>query len=225
VVGFDAPLLVVNPTGRRRSEADLSRAFAAQHAGVYPTNTAMPHFAEGGRAARLARRYDLAIDATVPWAAGQRRALEVYPHSASVALFDLDFILKYKGQRGRTLESRRAALDRLVHLLSGLHSQDGLPPLTAPDGFASLRNEIARAPTGAALRRLEDPIDAIVCAYVAMLFVAGRTRVIGDAATGAIVTPIQERHRALLGLPPCSTHAENPQQSGSQICWEEPGSH
>ena len=59
VVAFDAPLHVVNATGRRPCEAELTRAFAAQHAGTYPSNTGMPHFADGGRAARLARRYEL----------------------------------------------------------------------------------------------------------------------------------------------------------------------
>src|SRR5487761_2187587 len=61
LVGLDAPLRVVNPTGRRKCESDLTRAFAGQHAGAYPSNTGLPHFADGGRAARLARRYGRAL--------------------------------------------------------------------------------------------------------------------------------------------------------------------
>jgi predicted RNase H-like nuclease len=216
VVGLDAPLLVLNPTGRRACEAELTRAFGAQHAGAYPTNTGMAHFAGGGRGAQLARRHGLDIVATTPFAAGQRRALEVYPHSAAVALFDLDFVLKYKARSGRSLETRRVALDRLVELLTTLADRPGLPRLAAADGFASLRTQIAQTPTGAALRRLEDPIDAIVCAYVARLFVEGLTHVFGDAENGAIVTPIQERHRELLDLrAPCAAHARTP---SSGIC-------
>ncbi len=225
VVAFDAPLHVVNPTGRRPCEAALTRAFAGQHAGTYPSNTGLAHFADGGRAAALARRYGLATDATVPAAPGQRRALEVYPHSTAVALFDLDQVLKYKARKGRSLASRQAALDRLVQLLSGLADsagRPGLPRLHAPELFTSLRRDIAAAATGAALRRLEDPIDAIVCAYAGALFLAGRTCVIGDNETGAIVTPVQERHRALLGWPPCAAHAGDP--ATSQICWADPGS-
>ncbi len=218
VVALDAPLHVVNPSGRRRCEAELSRAFAGQHAGTYPSNTGLPHFADGGRAARLARRYGLAIDASVAPAAGQRRAVEVYPHSATVALFDLDHVLKYKARRGRTLATRRAALDRLVELLAGLAAPSTLPRLHAGDGFAPLRREVAAAATGAALRRLEDPIDAIVCAYVGTLFLAGLACVIGDSETGAIVTPVQERHRRLLGWPPCRNHAGDPARAGAQIC-------
>src|SRR6185437_13321952 len=51
VVGLDAPLLVENPTGRRPCEAQLTRAFGPQHAATYPSNTGLPAFADGGRAA------------------------------------------------------------------------------------------------------------------------------------------------------------------------------
>jgi predicted RNase H-like nuclease len=223
VVGLDAPLHVVNPTGRRPCEADLTRAFAAQHAGAYPSNTGLPHFADGGRAARLARRHGLAVDASVPPAPGQRRALEVYPHSATVALFELPQVLKYKARKGRSLASRQTALVMLVDLLADLAVPSALPMLSSPDGFASLRRQIQQVPTAAALRRLEDPVDAIVCAYVAALFLAGRTCVIGDNETGAIVTPVRERHRHLLGLPPCIDHAD-PSACTSLICSAATGS-
>lgn len=227
VVGLDAPLHVVNATGRRPCEAELTRAFAGQHAGTYPSNTGLAHFADGGRASRLARRRGLAVDASVPAAPGQRRALEVYPHSATVALFDLPQVLKYKARKGRALATRQAALVTLVELLAGLAAPSSLPKLSSPDGFAALRRDIEQAPTAAALRRLEDPIDAIVCAYVAALFLAGRTCVIGDSETGAIVTPVRERHRRLLGLAPCVDHTDAPADSsvaGSLICSATTGS-
>ena len=201
LVAMDAPLIVVNETGRRPCEAALSRAFAAQHAGAYPCNTGLPTFADGGRAARFAKRHGLSVDATVEPAAGQRRAIEVYPHSATVALFNLPKVLPYKARTGRTLESRREALLWFVDLLAGL------PGLADPSGiFPRLRREVTSAPTGAALRRSEDPIDSIMCAYVGRLFQEAQlfpdvtTVVIGDAETGAIVTPVRDRHLALLGL-------------------------
>jgi predicted RNase H-like nuclease len=224
IVGLDAPLHVVNPTGRRPCEAALSRAFAAQHAGAYPSNTGLAVFADGGRAARFARRHGLDVDAKIPPEPGQRRALEVYPHSATVALFDLAWVLPYKARQGRTLASRQAALVTLVDLLASLAGQSALPQLSAPDGFGGVRRAIEGAPTAAALRRLEDPVDAIVCAYVAALFVAGWTCVIGDAETGAIVTPVRERHRALLGLAPCAVHARGGAAARSLICSAATGS-
>lgn len=222
VLALDAPLHVVNATGRRPCEALVSRAFAPQHAGTYPSNTGLAVFADGGRAARLARRYGLEVDASLAPAAGQRRALEVYPHSAAVALFDLPRVLPYKARQGRTLETRRAALLSLVRLLAGLGERGDLPPLRSPDAFANLCRELERAPTGAALRRLEDPIDAVLCAYVGALFLVRRTCVLGDPLTGAIVTPVRERHRRLLGLPPCADHPDGRGESG--ICSSPSGS-
>jgi predicted RNase H-like nuclease len=204
VVGLDAPLIVTNPTGRRPCEALLTKAFAAQHAGCYPSNTGLAPFADGGRAAAFARRHSLSVDATIPPAAGQRRALEVYPHSTIVALFELSRVLAYKVRPHRSVESRRCELLRLVELLATLAdptaSLEGYPPLLDPRALlAGLRSRVEAAATSAALRRQEDPIDAIVCAYAALLFVHGLAQVIGDAHTGAIVTPVRERHLEALG--------------------------
>ena len=111
-------------------------------------------------------------------------------------------MLPYKARTGRTLDTRRVALLRLLSLVPELDGSTGLPCLTAPVGtFERLTREIEAAPTAAALRRLEDPIDAILCAYVGLLFRAGQAAVIGDAQTGAIVTPVRDRHRRILGLP------------------------
>lgn len=204
VVGLDAPLIVTNPTGRRRCEALLTKAFAKQHAGCYPSNTGLAAFADGGRAAAFARRHHLFVDATVPVAAGQRRALEVYPHSTIVALFELPLVLAYKVRPHRGVESRRNELLRLVGLLTTLAhptgSLQGYPSLLDPDEhLPRLGSGVAAAITSAALRRLEDPVDAIVCAYASLLFLHGLTHTFGDAETGAIVTPVRDRHLAALG--------------------------
>ncbi len=203
VVGIDAPLKVENPTGRRPCEAAVSRAFGPEHAGAYPSNTGLPHFADGGRAAAFVRRHVLAVDATVASTPGDRRALEVFPHSVAVAVFDLARVLPYKARTGRTLESRRAALSTLLDLIASLGSggsDTGLPVLQLPSAMlADLRAGIATAPTAAALRRLEDPVDALLCVYAALLFVEERTVVLGDPETGTLVTPVRARHLQRLG--------------------------
>jgi predicted RNase H-like nuclease len=204
VVGLDAPLIVTNPTGRRPCEALLTKAFAAQHAGCYPSNTGLAAFTGGGRAAAFARRHALSVDATAPVSAGQRRALEVYPHSTIVALFELPRVLGYKVRPHRSVESRRAELLRLVDYLATLAkpagSLAGYPPLLDPGArLAGIRLRVEAAATSAALKRQEDPIDAIVCAYASLLFLYGLAHVIGDAHTGAIVTPVRERHLDALG--------------------------
>lgn len=207
VVGFDAPLIVRNLTGRRHCEALLSRAFAGQRAGCYPSNLSLSAFTDGGRAFELARRLGLALDPEAADATGCGLAAEVYPHSALVALFGLPERLEYKAGRGRTVESRRTEMLRLVSFLLGLtRPEPPLVPLVVEAGprWSSLTGTIPTA-RHVDLDRVEDELDAHVCAYVALLLAADRAdgghrvRVLGDWSDGAVVTPVDDRHVAILG--------------------------
>ena len=127
VVAIDAPLIVRNLTGRRRAEQLISRCFGAYHASAHSANLGLPSFREGVRGERLAAALDLDVDPTFPPRVPVRRAVEVYPHTAIVALFGLASTLKYKAKPGRTLQSRAAALDELLDHLEALRAAD--PPL------------------------------------------------------------------------------------------------
>jgi predicted RNase H-like nuclease len=188
LVGIDAPLVVTNPTGARRCERELNAVFRRYDAGAHPSNTGRPVFADGGRGRRLAARLGLDID---PDSSGARRALEVYPHPATVVLFRLGRTLKYKHKPGRDLESLRQALQRLTEHLAGLVDAD--PPLVLGHcrDWARVERQVATATRKSGLREVEDVVDAVVCAYVALLRARHpeRTTVFGDLATGYIVTP------------------------------------
>src|SRR5687768_17497088 len=121
LVGLDAPLVVVNPTGNRPCEAALNADFAKFDAGAHPSNTSKPELAGEPRGARLAARLALDID---PSSTSPRRAIEVYPHPATVALFRLGRTLKYKHKQGRDLPRLQGELLRLVGLLEGLASAE-----------------------------------------------------------------------------------------------------
>jgi predicted RNase H-like nuclease/ppGpp synthetase/RelA/SpoT-type nucleotidyltranferase len=188
VVGFDAPIVVANATGQRPAERALNADFARFQAGAHPSNQQKPEFADGTRAGRLADALGLDVD---PRSDASRRAYEVYPHAATVALFRLGRTLKYKAKPGRSVASLRAELLRLMDLLEGLAGAE--PPLRVADNddWIRLRAAAEAAERKSDLRRVEDPVDAVVCAYVAML-VAQRPDAVtyyGDAATGCIVTP------------------------------------
>ena len=188
LVAFDAPLVVNNPTGQRPSEAALNRDFAKFEAGAHPTNTGKPEFAGVPRAARLAKALDLDID---PDSTSGRRAIEVYPHPATVALFRLGRTLKYKAKPGRSVVQLRSELLRLMDLIEGL--AQAAPPLrvTDNDGWVELRRAVETAERKSDMRRAEDPVDAVVCAYVALFATRrpGDVTTYGDAATGATITP------------------------------------
>jgi predicted RNase H-like nuclease len=190
VVGIDAPVVVRNPTGARDCERLVTRYFGRHHAGAYPANTGNPAFAGGStRALRLADRLSLDVD---PRSGAARRALEVFPHPATVALLGLPSVLRYKHKAGRdiALLSRETAL--LLGLLEGL--ADGDPPLLVRDqpGWTEVRSAVGSATRKADLRRVEDRIDAVICAYVALLALRAPDRlyVFGDGASGYIVTPV-----------------------------------
>ncbi len=202
VVGVDAPLVVNNLSGRRHCEAIVGATFQHREAGAYPTNRAQPHFVDGGRAARLAAELGLSVDPHFAPGVPVRAMLEVYPHTAIVCLFGLGRTIKYKRRSGRSVATRKAAFARLTELLESLASFD--PPLriAASPHWARLRAEIDGASTAAALSRAEDELDAYVCAYVGLYFVAHgerRCAVLGDAEEGYIVTPVDDDARSRLG--------------------------
>jgi predicted RNase H-like nuclease len=188
LVGFDAPLVVTNPTGQRPAEAALNRDFRKFEAGAHPANTAKPEFADGPRAARLARAIGLDLDPRSP---APRRAIEVYPHPATVVLFRLARTLKYKAKPGRGVDQLRSELLLLMDGVEKLAHAEVPLQVTGHDGWARLRRGVVTAQRKSELRRAEDPVDAVVCAYVALYAqrCPANVAIYGDFATGYIVTP------------------------------------
>ncbi len=173
VVAIDAPLVVANATGKREAERALDRDFARFEAGTHSSNTAKPWFVPEPRGARVARALGLGphlrpspSPSLGPATPTQGLAIEVYPHAATVALFGLPRTLKYKNKSGRTLDSMRAELLELVRLLGTLRT--AAPPLDLDtQAWHELVAAIAAATRKSELRRTEDQVDAVVCAYVA----------------------------------------------------------
>ena len=188
VVGIDAPLIVTNPKGNRPCEAALNKDFAKFQAGAHPSNTSKPEFANGTRGGRLAAALDLDLD---PHSPRPRRALEVYPHAAAISLFRLGRTLKYKDKKGRKFEKMQSELLRLMTLLEGLKDADAPLRVTQHDDWRQLRRSVETATRKSELRKAEDQVDAVLCAYVALCSFRqpDDVTVYGDADTGYILTP------------------------------------
>ncbi|OBF22965.1 hypothetical protein A5725_12285 [Mycobacterium kubicae] len=188
LVAIDAPLIVKNQSGNRPCEAALNRDFHAFDAGAHPANTTRPEFAVKPRGARLAEALNLDID---PESTQPRRAIEVYPHPATVALFRLGGTLKYKQRKGRTVDHLKSELLRLIGLVEDRAGADVTMRVADNPEWARLRQLVENATTKAELRRAEDPIDAVLCAYIAR-YATERPddmTTYGDLQTGYIVTP------------------------------------
>jgi predicted RNase H-like nuclease len=184
LVAIDAPLIVNNPTGHRPCEAALNRDFQRFDAGARPAYADKPEFKDP-RGARIATALGLDMN---PTSTASRRAIEVYPHPATVVLFELKKILKYK--RG-PFEDRHRELLQLMTLIEGL---DGASPRLRANrsvAWVELRRRVEAATRPGQLDRDEDPVDAVVCAYVALYWYLRPedVTVYGDFATGYIVTP------------------------------------
>jgi predicted RNase H-like nuclease/ppGpp synthetase/RelA/SpoT-type nucleotidyltranferase len=180
LVAIDAPLVVTNPTGSRVAEQALSKDFRRFEAGAHPSNLGRPEFAEGTRGARVCALLGLDMN---PRSGRARRAIEVYPHPATVVLFGLARTLKYKHKLGRDLELLRSELLLLMTHVEGI--------VETSDEWAALRVGVETATRKSELRVVEDQVDAVVCAYIALFRERwpDRTTTYGSFEHGYIVTP------------------------------------
>ncbi len=167
LVAFDAPLVVNNPTGQRPAETALNRDFRRFQAGTHPCNTGKPEFADGPRAARLAAALGGPAFAAAP---ARHRGLPARRDRRPVRVAANPEIQGQARPQPGAAQVRAAAAD-------GGRGAAGARP-----GPGQRKSE---------LRRAEDPVDAVVCAYVA-LFAQRRPDAVtsyGDPGTGCIVTP------------------------------------
>jgi predicted RNase H-like nuclease len=189
-IAIDAPLVVHNRSGRRASDAAISRLYQRFDAGAHPTNlTILRDRVRGGELVQALSANGVRIVDALPRAGARGRwAFEAYPHAGMVELFGLDRIVKYK--HGRVAE-RRAGQDELASLLQTRLPQLD-PPLTLNKALRRLLGRPDPALRGGALKAREDELDAVFCAYLAAhLWAWGRSRqrLLGDPSDGAVVLP------------------------------------
>jgi len=193
VVAVDASLIVNNDAGQRPCETEIGRVFGKFGASCHSTNRGRRHFDSGERlVSNLAERgfkHGLPVE-TAKFRAG-RCVIEVYPHPAMVRLFNLARIIRYK--KG-PVDGRRSGLQLLQSHLNDLTAPGrGLRPSKCLDELLGTNPALR---SGASLKRHEDLLDAVFCAYLAWHFWrwgGERNEVFGDLRTGYVVVP---GHRA-----------------------------
>ena len=195
VVAVDAPLVVPNLTGQRVAEREIGRAYGRYGAAAYPSNRGNPLF-DPPRAETIARAHGWAVDPDATVGAGIPVCVEVYPHPALVGLFELPQRVLYK--KGT---DRRSGFLQLLDLL------ESIPELALVDHprWQELVAIVAD-PRPGDLTRIEDEIDAILCAHLAWLWHhrRGALQVYGSLAEGYIVAPPPPTHASTLAKVPRS---------------------
>ncbi|GIV21345.1 MAG: hypothetical protein KatS3mg023_3096 [Armatimonadota bacterium] len=181
VIAIDAPLIVPNFSGERPVEREMRRRFARCHATCHPANRQL--LGDPPRGERLctllAEKLGVQVMLAPPRRQYCRVAFEVYPHAAMVRLFDLPRVLQYKARPGRSLAYRREQMQRYIELLGCLPH----PPLRLPDWL----NPVPE--TAAELKRFEDRVDALFCAWLAARAWMHGGEVVGEESTGTIWLP------------------------------------
>ena len=198
LVGVDAPLWVPNESGRRPGEAALATSFQRYQAGAHPANRRL--LARNGvvrgeaLVAALAER-GFTHAPMIEAGAAVRQVIEVFPHPAMIAIFDLPRTIKYKVKQGRSRAMLEAEWARYQALLLSLRTAD--PPLRGHEQFVG---QTVAGLRGRALKGYEDQVDALMCAYICLYghrWGAARCRVFGTMAGGYIFTPVPEVMRGV----------------------------
>lgn len=186
LIAVDAPTIIKNQTGMRLADKLTHKYYGRYHAGCYPANLSLA-FSDRtvGFGNSLAARGFLHAPTIDAQELG-RYQIEVFPHPATIELFGLDKIIKYK--KGRLAE-RRAELNRLRNYLV-----DILPNLEPALDAASISRipTIPQKLTGKELKAIEDKLDSIICAYIAAYWwYWGKEKnlVLGNLNEGYIVIP------------------------------------
>jgi len=194
LLAFDGPIVCPNRTGSRPVDRLTHSRFGRFHAGCHPANRARcprPSRVAGQlEALGFDREFALSGPRRLRERDGRplRRQIEVYPHPATIRLFGLSRILKYK--RG-PVARRRRALARLQALIQDLLARFTPPVIPSETATRFLGQDPTRL-AGRAHKRHEDGLDAILCALVGLLHWwhgGRRTEVLGDRRTGYIVVP------------------------------------
>jgi predicted RNase H-like nuclease len=179
VVAVDAPLVIQNETGIRPAERELNQDFRRFHAGCHAANLRRPFAQKVTSFSSQLCEIGFTEGADLKPKQSGRFQIEVHPHAATINLFGLERIVKYKrGLRNQ----RESELRRLRELM--LSSMPLLDP--------ALTLQLPLVPLAGNLKPVEDQIDAVLCAYIGAhwwFWATERNRLYGSAGTGYIVVP------------------------------------
>jgi predicted RNase H-like nuclease len=182
VVAVDMPLACRPIRTRRACDDAFSRAFACRGLGVHSPSERRPGpIADRLRAGLSRRGFTLATASC----RGARSLLEVFPHAALLALLDRPYRVPYKAARAIRYWPDAAPEDRRERLL--LEWRTILRALRRRVSGIDLPLPRVAPPSGR-MKRWEDALDAVVCAWAGTEFLGGRAQAYGGADS-AIWTP------------------------------------
>lgn len=195
VVTIDAPLVY---TSERDVEREIARRFGRYKAGPHQAHYAVKMGYDAGIKlgdALEARGFTLDPGSLLDGERVGNFAVEVFPHTIHVRLFELEERLPYKPKKGRRVAFRRNVLQQYQEHLRALITREAPNLLEHSAVVCALDPETAQNAKGKSIKRLDDTLDGLTCALAAWLIwnEPERWEMIGDL-NGYIVVPLSPRY-------------------------------
>lgn len=186
VVAVDMPMATAPICGRRVADDETSRAFGRNGCAVHSPSRARPG-PVGEALHRGFARHGFSLATRTTTVATTPALLEVYPHAALLLLLDVDYRIPYKVAKSHRYWPGATAVERQANLLHEFRRIYGALTL-------EIRALELRLPPSAVgrpfvqLKRYEDALDALVCAWIGSKYLDGGITSYGDD-TAAIWVP------------------------------------
>ncbi|NER27883.1 MAG: DUF429 domain-containing protein [Symploca sp. SIO1C4] len=193
MIAVDAPTLIPNAKGMRLPDRLTHQYFGRYHAGCYPANLNRPFAQRTVEFGLSLEKQGFAHAPAISPKQSGRFQIEVYPHPATVHLFSLNRILKYK--KGKLAQRRSELIKLCQYILNLLPTLEPTLNLSnSPININLMYNALLEqmTTTGAALKVVEDQLDSLICAYIAAhwwYWGIERNWVLGNKAEGYIIVP------------------------------------
>ena len=186
IIVIDMPVSTEPIVGRRAADNEISMEFGKAGCPTHSPSEKRPGLL-GATFCREFAEAGYSIATTSETCSTRGRLLEVYPHPAILALLRCRYRVPYKVSKSRRYWPGLPAARRTSRLINEFIKIYGRLPISigswmlsipAPDATISL----------AGLKRYEDALDALVCAWVGIRYVHGAAVPYGDR-TSAIWCP------------------------------------
>ncbi|MDC3011110.1 DUF429 domain-containing protein [Synechococcus sp. AH-736-G21] len=186
-VSVDMPLATTPITSRRAADTAISSRFGPKGCAVHSPSAERP----GAMADQL--RVDFAaLGVLLHTRSGDQATpalIECYPHVALLALLKRDYRVPYKVSRsGKYWKAEKLTrTERIERLLDQFRAiRSGLEACIS--GIPDFIPELSEVKTLASLKPVEDMLDGLICTWVGIEHLEGRTVALGDD-TAAIWVP------------------------------------
>ena len=178
LVTLDMPVARSRFDTRREADRAVSREFSSRWCAAHSPTAARPRLLGARISDALSKAgYELATTATA--SPGGRQFLEVYPHPALLSLLRRPRRVPYKVSKFRKYWPGESVSGRIQNLLiEFIAIRDALVQVF--DGLRLGLPEPATMKSLSALKRYEDALDALVCAWVGVEYLAGRVVPLGN---------------------------------------------